>query len=303
MKTKPRPPILPSRPADPTGADALERSAMRAFRVRVRKARKAYVEAIDRFPREPSVNARYTYRLDPFLLQSVLRDTGAFVDSLLLEGGADNVWFFEAFVELAYRRGTAQQFSNLARQSSAYRGGQESLARVLRSEPYRRRLALIAAREFEEMKGLSGDVQANMARVLTDGLARGQNPLVIARRLSAQAGIEERRANRIARTEITTALRRARLDEAEDAQEEYGLRSLEMHFSALSPTTRATHAARHGKLYTVEQQRDWWAQDANSINCKCSSITVLVDRHNKPLFPAIIQRARALQEKWHGNSG
>lgn len=303
MKTKPRPPILPSRPADPTGADALERSAMRAFRVRVRKARKAYVEAIDRFPREPSVNARYTYRLDPFLLQSVLRDAGAFVDSLLLEGGADNVWFFEAFVELAYRRGTAQQFSNLARQSTAYRGGQESLARVLRSEPYRRRLALIAAREFEEMKGLSGDVQANMARVLTDGLARGQNPLVIARRLSAQAGIEERRANRIARTEITTALRRARLDEAEDAQEEYGLRSLEMHFSALSPTTRATHAARHGKLYTVEQQRDWWAQDANSINCKCSSITVLVDRHNKPLFPAIIQRARALQEKWHGNSG
>lgn len=292
-------PILPTNPADPTGADALERSAMRALRVRVRRVRKAYADAIERFDPEPLVtNARrYTYRLDPFVLNSVLQDLDGYIDSLFLEGGVETGWFFQGYVEQAYQRGTLQQHKNLARQSASYRGGTESLASLLRSEPYRRRLALIASREFEEMKGLAGDLKANMGRVLTDGLGRGMNPREIAKRLTSQAGIEERRAERIARTEVTTALRRARLDEAQDAQDLYGLRSLEMHFSALSPTTRETHAARHGKLFTVDQQRDWWAEGANSINCKCSSITVLVDASNKPLFPAIIQRARKMRKK------
>jgi len=77
----------------------------------------------------------------------------------------------------------------------------------------------------------------------------------------------------------------------------YGLKSMEMHYSALSPTTRLTHAQRHGNLYTVEQQRSWWAQGANSINCKCSTISVLVDDAGKPLVPAIIERARETEQK------
>ena len=292
-----RAPILPASPADPTGVDRIERGAMLEFGRRMRKIRQAYIDGLGRIPAALSVNKRYAYELDPLLLSSILSMAGRAVDDMLLQGGEQSVWFFQAYVSTAYQRGTAQAFANLAQQSPAYAGGQESLASIIRSEPYRRRIALIAAREFEEMQGLAGNVKANMARILTDGIGRGQNPRVIAKALTEQAGIESRRANRIARTEITMALRRARWDESDEAAERYGLSMRLMHISALSPTTRASHSARHSKLYTSDEVRDWYSQGAESINCKCSQVEVLVDADGKPLVPTIIERAKSTKTK------
>lgn len=84
-----------------------------------------------------------------------------------------------------------------------YAAGRESLASILASDQYQQRMALVHARVFEEMKGLTADVKRDMARVLTDGVGRGLNPLDIARNLTDQTGIEKRRLNRIARTEVT----------------------------------------------------------------------------------------------------
>jgi SPP1 gp7 family putative phage head morphogenesis protein len=310
MATKARPPILPANKQDPTGVDRLERGAMREFGRRMRKIARGYVEILNRIPAEIAVNKattpvkRYAFRLDAALLMALLGEGSSLVDSILLEGGERNLWFFDAYVAVAYRRGTAQEFANLAQQSPAYKAGQQDLAAIMRSDPYRRRMALVQAREFEEMQKLAGDVRADMTRILTEGIGRGLNPRTIARNLTDQAGIEHRRANKIARTEITTALRRARWDESDEATDEYGLRGKQMHLSALSPTTRATHAARHGNLYTTEQVRDWYSQDGNSINCKCSQTFVLVDENGKPLVPAIQQRAletkRVMREKRNG---
>lgn len=282
---------------------------MRDFGRRVRKIACGYVQILNRIPAEIVTNrastdtTRYTYRLDAALLMALLGEGSALVDSILLEGGEHNLWFFEAYVAVAYRRGTAQEFANLAQQSPAYLAGQQDLAAIMRSDPYRRRMALVQAREFEEMQKLAGDVRVNMTRILTEGIGRGLNPRSIARALTDQAKIESRRANRIARTEVTTALRRARLDESEDAQERYGLRTMELYLSALSPTTRATHAARHGNLYTTDELREWWA-GPESINCKCSATSVLVDENGKPLVPAIQQRAletkRVMRKKRNG---
>ncbi len=303
MATKPRPPILPADKRDPAGTDRLERGAMREFGKRMRKIARGYAKLLDRIPAEPVANRaearRYTFRLDQFLLASILEEGAILVDSLLAD--PRDPWFFEAYVAVAYRRGTAQAFANLGQQSPAYLAGQISVADIMRSDPYRQRMALIQAREFEEMKGLAATVKSNMARILTDGIGRGLNPRTIARNLTDQAGIEARRANRIARTEVPMALRRARWDESDDATERYGLRTLEMHLSALSPTTRAAHAARHGNLYTTEAVREWYSRDGNSANCKCAQVSVLVDENGKPLVPAIQQRAletkRVMKEK------
>lgn len=287
-----RAPILPANAADPTGVDRLERGAIRDLARRVAQVRRAYVRAIDQFRPELAVNKRYTFRLDPAILARVYDDLDRLTDAVFLQGGQQQLWFFDSYVGVAYLRGTAQEFANLAQQSPAYSAGRQDLANLLRSRPYQDRIALIRAREFEEMKGLSGQVKADMGRVLSDGLARGLNPREIARNLSDQAGVEARRAKKIARTEIPTALRRARMDEADDAAETYGTQAMQMHMSALSPTTRAHHANRHAKLFTTDQQRAWWAKDGNSINCKCSTVTVLVDGDGKPLVPGIVERAR-----------
>lgn len=294
---RPKPPVQPRSTQDPTGSDALERSAIRDFNARMKKIARGYKALLARIPARPVVNQRYEFQLDAQSLRQWLAEGDLLVDNILLEGGQDELWFFRGYVEIAAARGMAQQFANLARQSDAYKAERVSAQAVLNTPPYRRRLALLGAREFEEMRGLAQDVKTNMGRILTDGMGRGKNPLDIARSLTERLGIEGRRARRIARTEITTALRRARMDEADDAAEELGLETREMHFSALSPTTRATHAARHGTLHTTDEQRDWWSKDGNSINCKCTTISVMVDSDGRPLVPTFQARARAALRK------
>jgi len=252
----------------------------------------SYKAALVRIPVEPAVNRRYKFELDQTLLSFLLGELDRTVDSTIFGDMEGNLWFFDQFVEVSARRGAAQAFANLSQQSPAYKAGRESVQNILRSQAYRRRMALVRARVFEEMKGLAADVKTDMARVLTDGVGRGLNPREIAQNLTDQAGIETRRAHKVARTEVTTALRRARWDETEDAQEEFGLQTRELHLSALSATTRKSHAARHGRLYTVDQVRDWWSKNGNSINCKCSTTSVMVDKDGNPIVAAIVDRAR-----------
>lgn len=296
MKKKPKPAILPRDLRDPTGVDALERRAMKDFSARIRKAIKAYKAVLEKIPSEPVVNARYAYSIVPQVLKNSLAQADWEINSIFLEGGEESLWFNKGYLEVAAARGAAQAFANLAQQSPSYAAGRESLRQLLASEPYQRRLTLIRMRGFEEMKKLSETVKANMARVLTDGVGRGLNPREVARNLTEQVGLEEFRAHRIARTEITTALRRARWDETQDAEDAFGLRTKEMHLSALSPTTRVSHAARHGKLFTVDECRDWWAKGANGINCKCSTTSVMVDKEGTPLVPSIVDRAMKAKE-------
>ncbi len=269
---------------------------MKAFAKRIKKVSQGYIQLLNRIPSEPVVNKKYQFDLDPNYLSIILRDGELMVDEVLLQGGEFNNFFFNEYVSTAYERGTAQEYANLAQQSTAYAATQQSVATILLSEPYQLRMALVRARVFEEMKGLSAQVKADMARILTDGIARGLNPREVARNLNEQSGIEIRRANRVARTEITTALRRARMDEADKASEVLNLETRQVHISALSPTTRPNHASRHGKIFTTDEQRDWWARDGNSINCKCSTVTILTDKEGRPYNDTLLNKLKEEKE-------
>ena len=292
LKRKPKPAILPANKLDPTGVDRLERRAMRDYAKRLKQISARYIELLNRIPAEPAVNQRYIFQLDPTFLSMLLQNGDALVDEILLQGGEFNPWLFQDYVSPSYQRGTAQEFANLSQQSPAYGADRGSVQDILLSDAYQNRLVLVRARTFEEMKGLSADVKQNLSRVLTDGVGRGQNPKEVARRIRDQIGIEQGRANRIARTEITTALRRARWDEHDSASDDLGLNVKLLHLSALSPTTRQTHALRHGRLYTSEEVRDWYSVNGNAINCKCSQVTVLVDEKGVPLNSSVIDIAR-----------
>jgi SPP1 gp7 family putative phage head morphogenesis protein len=137
-----------------------------------------------------------------------------------------------------------------------------------------------------------------MSQQLTAGLVQGIGPREIAKNLTAQAGIEKRRANMIARTEINQALRTARLDETQDASTRLNIRVKVLHISALSPTTRVTHAARSGHLYTVQEERDWYAVDGNAINCRCTSSEAIVDADGKPVSKGLIDRLQKSAAAW-----
>lgn len=299
-----RQPILPSSIADPTGQDPRERRAMADFKSRLLNIQRGTLRILDSIPyqivtinaAELGINERvYRFELDENILARINQELELLISAVLLEGGERSLWFMQAYVQPAYQQGTAQSVANLTVQSAEYALARPTLESVILSDPYRRRIGLVRARVFEEMRGLTDYMRGDLGATLARGMAAGQNPRVIAKDIRARIGVSQSRADRIARTEIPNALRQARMDETQDAQERLGIRTLEMHLSALSPSTRPEHAARHAKLFSVQEQKEWWARDANSINCKCSTVSVLVDEDGTPLTPSVIDRAKAMR--------
>jgi hypothetical protein len=294
--------ILPKTIADPTAQDRRERGAMREFERRLKLVKKDVLALLKRQPyRVLTLNAvgaefkRYEFNVDTITMDLIGQEVLEIAERWIVGGGPENVWFINEYVAPAYQQGTGMAYANLAAQSQVMRATYPNLVDLLSSAPYRRRLAYVRAREFEELQGFTGAMANRLSMILTDGMAQGMNPLAIARQIEEANLADINRANRIARTEITTALRRSRLDEAEEAQQDLGLLTMMMQVSALSPTTRASHAIRHAELFTIEECRIWMATSPNMINCKCTFIEVLVNKKGEPLTPGIIERARAMR--------
>jgi len=93
------------------------------------------------------------------------------------------------------------------------------------------------------------------------------------------------------------AMRRKRIADELAAAERYGHHLLLMHCSALSPTTRKSHADRHGNLYTPEEVLAWWSQGDNAVDCRCSVTCILVDRNGVIHSHAVIESTRQTYEK------
>jgi len=255
-------PILPTNPADPGGIDRRERGAMNEMGKRVRRCGKAYRDALSQIQFLAVNVERYEFLTSVDAIDLLLADLARIVDTTMNEGGR---WLFTGYVRPAYQQGTAKANASIANQSKLYADAR-SLEQLLTSPPYLKRLSLLRGRLFEKMEGITADVQQTLASTLTQGLADGVGPLEISKRITESTGIVERRANNIARTETGEALREGRLAETEDARS-IGVNVGVMHLSALSPTTRISHARRHGGIFSVQEERAWYAQDGNRYNC------------------------------------
>lgn len=290
-------PILPANRADPSGVDSRERGAMAEMSKRVRRCGKAYRESLQRIT-FIAVNAKkpgvYQFLTSPDAIDTLLGEMGQIVDRIMNDGGR---WLFTGYIRPAYQQGTARANTNIAVQSKVYRDSR-SIETLLTSTPYLKRLGLLRGRIFNEMDGVVGDVKTTLARTLTQGLADGVGPLEIAKRITAETGIVERRARTMARTETGEALREGRLAETEDAQN-LGINVGVMHLSALSPTSRVDHVERHGWVGTVQQEREWYAaKNGRRINCKCSPTEMLLDDDGKPMFEDVVERTKKARTEW-----
>lgn len=254
------------------------------------------IDVIDQWPvdsREVAVNdARYQvnkkayeYLIDVAELQRIIRElqrrTGETPSAAVVQA-----------VREAYQEGTGLAVEALRGLTDEYN---RELVQVLTSQPWLRRMALVEARVFEEMEGFAGDTGRDLSRVLSQAVEIGQSPMQLKKTIRERFGVSDSRAERIARSEVTQAYRRGRLDEAEDARDRLDIRTMMVHMSALAPTTRDSHRRRHGNLYTPQEARDWWSRDANSINCRCSVTEVLVDEDGNPTTPAVVERIRSMK--------
>jgi SPP1 gp7 family putative phage head morphogenesis protein len=125
------------------------------------------------------------------------------------------------------------------------------------------KLEILATRTFEELKGVTSVMAADMNRVLSDAVAHGRGSRWAAKEISEQTGISRKRAFRISRTEIVHVTAESMLDSLE--------RLGESAVTALVEFTTAGNpcpicAGLSGKIYTIDEAHGIIPQHPN---CRC----------------------------------
>lgn len=283
-----RQPALPRNQANPTQTERQRRRAFKQIKTALAGVQRGVlqrfeqIQCIETTANADGDNRAYEYLLDQFVLDDMNRYIAELINELVMRA-INGEPIVVGQTELAYQQSTAASVVSLAAQTEAFR---RTVEETLISAPYRTRIALLRARVFEEMRGFSDQTRTELSRILADGMARGLSPRDIKRTIRDRIGVSQSRAERIARTEINVAHRRAIWEEDAQTNAE-GIRTRLLWVSALLPTTRATHASRHGRVYTRAEVQDFYSRDGNAINCRCSQVAILVDDNGKPLSDAL----------------
>ena len=243
------------------------------------------------------VNAgRFIYDMSPQELAELLEAVQAILDGYLLEGGEQNQWAMD-YVAAEARRGTLEAFNNLSQQSQVY-ASQTTLQQLLSSPGYQNQIASARLTTFSDWKAISDAARADLTGIITDAVARGVNPRETASVISKRLDVSMSRAKSIAQTEQVGALRQAQWNETDWAADRLGLNTGLLWLSALKPTTRAWHRARHGKVYTTEEVRDFYAENGNRYNCYCAQVPALLDDDGKLFNEGLAEKLAAERKAW-----
>jgi len=244
------------------------------------------------------VNAgTYIYDMSAAQLADLLQRVQLILDDHLLDGGSQNLWAL-SYVAAEYERGTRQAFTNLSVQSSIYEQ-QTTLAQLLSSPAYQNQIAAAYVSTYSDWKGISDAARADLANVMSDSIGRGVNPRETARIISKRLDVSMAQAKNIAQTEQVGALRKAQWLETDWAKERLGLNTAILWLSALKPTTRAWHAARHGHTYTTEQVEAFYAERGNRYHCYCANVPCLLDDKGKIVNTGLIDRLSKERKEWN----
>jgi SPP1 gp7 family putative phage head morphogenesis protein len=249
---------------------------------------------------EPSlyqVNAgTYIYDMTAAQLADLFQIVQAILDGSLLDGGSQNLWAL-GYVAAEYERGTLNAFTNLSVQSPAY-ASQTTLPQLLSSPAYQNQIAAAYVSTYSDWKGISDTARADLANVIADSIGRGVNPRETAQIVSKRLDVSMAKAKNIAQTEQVGALREAQWNETEWTQERLGLNTAILWISALKPTTRASHAARHGKTFSPQEVRDFYSRDGNRYHCYCGNIPCLLNDDGSLFNKGLADKLKKERENW-----
>ncbi|MEN8606457.1 phage minor head protein [Enterobacter hormaechei] len=249
---------------------------------------------------EPSlyqVNAgKFVYDMTAAELADLLQVVQSILDDELLEGGSQNLWAMD-YVIAEYDRGTLNAFTNLSVQSQVY-ASQTTLQQLLSSPGYLNQISAARLTTFSDWKVISDTARGDLTNIITDAVARGVSPRDTAQVISKRLDVSMSKAKTIAQTEQVGALRQAQRNEVDWAKERLGLNTAILWISALKPTTRATHGARHGKTYTTDEVAEFYSKDGNSYNCYCANIPCLLDDEGKLYNEGLAEKLSKERSNW-----
>lgn len=264
-------PIIHGTPADRTGTMPILRRAVREINRRWAGLQADVLAAFNAIPAY-AINAGetvdlYRYGLTPDQMARLSAELQAAVERWIADGrDPANLFWWSQYVSESAQLGTAQSVANLSALSPSY-AATRSVASVIYSEPYVQRLSLAQFKSYEHWTGLAAQQKSELAQVIGRAVTDGKNPKAIASEIEERLGVSLSKAKQYAQTDVTDTLRQARWAESEQAQDDFGIKIGLLWTSALLPTTRQSHAAKHGRILTQEAVRDFYGRNGNRYNC------------------------------------
>lgn len=295
-------PRLPASTTDPVGANRRVGESWKVLDSKYKELQRRIIEVFDGI-QSVQVNAEgygYQYDFSAQRAASISDEIQRILDEVLLDGASFNQLWIGIDVSGAYEAGTRISQGNLANMSADY-AAQRTISDILYSEPYMRRLGIAYSSTYSDWRGLSDQGRAQLASVITEGIATGKSPTGVKDDIVKRLDVSHSYAKQLAQTEITGALRKARQDEATEANALLGLNVAILWSSALIPTTRVTHAQRHGGVYSPQEVAEFYSRDGNRYNCHCGNTEVLIVDGEPQMTERAKERYADAKAAWFGS--
>ena len=307
-------PIVPRNAKDPAGQFPNIRKGNAQLVTRYRNIKKGMRELIDGVDKRIiTTNVKYEYLIDV----QKYNEIDIFIQQLLNEELLDNRagvytrdWWFNSNTSQAYEDAT-EDIIKSAQLITPPEVGEPLYSEVQSLLPesrffsrgFQQRLGLIHARTFNQMKGLTDSTKTDLAETLARGMSDGIGVQQLSRNVADRVDVSYSRAKRIVRTEIMNSFRSATASETDalndDVYDDSEWMMASLWFSALAPTSRSWHISRHGKMYTTDEIRAFYAIKGNSNNCLCSYSAVLQNKKTKEVLQQKLLDRMAKQRKAH----
>jgi SPP1 gp7 family putative phage head morphogenesis protein len=182
----------------------------------------------------------------------------------------DSRWA-DIYIDSAYKKGVSDAYNRMGQGAKT---GMESSAYIRSAffgPIHADAIGLLFSRNFSELKGVTEQMNQRISRVLAQGLAEGRNPKKIATELISEVGWGRKRAEMVARTEIT----RAHAEGTLNSYASFGLQGVmvDVEWLSASDDRVCPHcSSMSGKVFTIEEAR---GLIPSHPNCRCCFIPVL----------------------------
>jgi len=292
-------PVVTSK-KDPSNTARIRKTALIDYNRRLLVARREVLGLFKNIPRErliqriiPNQNVTlWNYTITDFELSQLERDIDMIIGGVLetLTVIPPFGWWFAKYDEQAYRVGALQENINIRQLLSALPAAPIVLSgeQLLILPFFTENVSKEIITSYRAISGMSDRTSNRIFQTIVNGINGNRSPREIRKELTDAFGIASRDAKRIVNTEVNRANNNARTATAQLYRDEFGIPTAVLHISALLATTRANHAARHGNVYTPEQQNRWWVGER--INCHCSVRMVLLDDEGRVVETALQDR-------------
>lgn len=289
-----KPVLIPTNKADPINMGGQVKKSWKWLDWIFRNIKKEILESLNRAGRL-TVNINLTAAE----LATLYEEWQSIIDKYLFFKTEEQKYkWFEEFIAEAYEKGAHQAISELSTQSEIYK--ELRVVSSLMHEPYyQERLMIAFTASYDAWKGFSVVMRTDLSKIIGEAVLNGDNVKETARKIKQRLNISHKRARLIAQTEQLEIYRLGEWDEVREAQE-LGFNAQLLHISALKPTTRITHAQRHGKIFTVEDVEAWYQRDGNRYNCYCKQSLIIVNDDGTTDSDGVIADLSVERRKWLG---